>query len=45
MIRNKIDPRLDNLEALNIKLPWIPGRENIRPSLEIIKKKMNGWKI
>lgn len=39
MIRNKIDPRLDNLEALNIKLSWIPGKENIRPSLEIIKKK------
>ena len=39
MIRNRINPNLENLDELNHKYQWIPGKENIRPSEEIINKK------
>lgn len=39
MIRNKIDPKLDNLEFLNKKFKWIPGKENIRPIPEVTVQK------
>lgn len=39
MIRNRIDPNLENLDELNDKYQWVPGRENIRPCEEVINKK------
>jgi len=39
MIRNKINPSLDNLNYLNHNLSWIPGSENIRPTTENVSKK------
>ena len=41
MLRNRIDPCLDNLETLNCHFPWIPGKDNIRPNEEISLKKEN----
>jgi hypothetical protein len=37
--RGRIEPDLDNLEALHRLYPWIPGRENIRPREDILRSK------